>query len=130
MRKALIVEDDKDISRLIYYNLQKEGFSVKEAHDGYQAQRLLKEDQFGIVILDLMLPGIDGFQICRELKANNNSAVFVIVVSAKNSPQDKLFAHILGADCYLEKPFSILTLVNMVNEFSVLSEKNFLVTNA
>jgi DNA-binding response OmpR family regulator len=130
MHKVLIVEDDSDISRLIDYNLKKEGFCVEQAFDGYQAQSFLKQQEFEIVVLDLMLPGIDGFQICRELKMQNQARTFVVVVSAKNSPQDKLFAHILGADCYLEKPFSILTLVNVVKELSSLSEKHFSVTNA
>ena len=129
LNKIIVIEDDADINALITYNLRKEGFFVEQAFDGLSAREKLKNELFNIVILDIMLPGIDGFDICREIKGEDaSSKVFVVVVSAKVSPQDKLYAHILGADCYLSKPFKVATLVGIVKEISVMQNKKFEIT--
>jgi len=126
--KIIIVEDDKDISRLIAYNLRKEGFLVEQVFDGYNAAERLKKEYFDIAIVDIMLPGINGFDICREIKSGSNpSGTFVIVVSAKHTPQDKLYAHIMGADCYFAKPFSVNILLDAVREIRALRDKEFTV---
>ena len=67
-KKVIIVEDDVDISNLIAYNLRKEGFVTEQVFDGLNARQRIKEDVFNIVILDIMLPGINGFEICKEIK--------------------------------------------------------------
>jgi two-component system alkaline phosphatase synthesis response regulator PhoP len=130
LKKIIVIEDDADINTLISYNLRKEGFSVEQAFDGFTAREKLANGYFNIVILDIMLPGIDGFDICKEIKGDDGlSKVFVVVVSAKSNPQDKLYAHILGADCYLTKPFKVETLVRTVKEISEMQNKEFEVTS-
>lgn len=128
--RIIVIEDDAAINALISYNLRKEGFSVERAFDGLSARERLKDGLFNIVILDIMLPGIDGFDICRGIKGDDGlSKTFVIVLSAKCNPQDKLYAHILGADCYLTKPFKVATLVGIVKEVSAMQNKEFEVTS-
>ena len=126
--KIIVVEDDKDINTLIAYNLRKNGFLVEQVFDGTQAIEKLKNEHFDIVILDIMLPGMDGFDICKELKGSGGSSrTFVIVVSAKSNPQDKLYAHILGADCYFTKPFNLASLMDVVREINTMRNKEFVV---
>ncbi len=129
--RIIIVEDEKDISSLIAYNLRKEGFFVEQVFDGYSATEKLKNEFFDIAIVDIMLPGINGFDICREIKSGENSSfgTFVIVVSARHSPQDKLYAHIMGADCYFAKPFSIAILLDAVREIRAMQDREFTVKN-
>ena len=125
-KKIIIVEDDKDISSLIAYNLSKEGFMIEQAFDGVSAMQRVKEDIFNIVILDIMLPGIDGFDICRQIKEDPRYfRSFIVVVSAKCHEQDKLYAHLLGADYYLTKPFNLASLMNAVKEVSANLDKEF-----
>ncbi|MDD4981463.1 MAG: response regulator [Candidatus Omnitrophota bacterium] len=130
MEKAriLVVEDDKDINGLIAYNLRKNGFLVEQVFDGDEAKEKLDSEFFSIVILDIMLPGIDGFDICRDIKESiTGHKSYVIMVSAKGSEQDKLYAHILGADCYIQKPFFVKDLISIVDEISVLLKKDYTV---
>jgi len=123
------VEDDKDISALIAYNLRKEDFYVEQVFDGYEAAEKLKNEHFNIAIVDIMLPGINGFDICRKIKSGDSPSfgTFVIVVSAKSSQQDKLYAHIMGADCYFAKPFSVAILLTAVREIKAMQDKEFIV---
>lgn len=124
--KIIVVEDDPDINKLIAYNLRKEGFIVEQAFDGDEASEKLRSGCFSIVILDLMLPGINGFDICKEIKESDSaSKSFIIVISAKTSSQDKLYAHILGADCYLSKPFRVERLIGVVREVQAMQNKDF-----
>jgi DNA-binding response OmpR family regulator len=127
--KIIIIEDDKDISTLIAYNLRKEGFLVEQVFDGYAAAEKLKNEHFNIAIVDIMLPGLNGFEICREIKNGGSSSfgTFVIVISAKVNFQDKLYAHIMGADCYFAKPFSIAILLDSVKEIKAMQDKEFVV---
>jgi DNA-binding response OmpR family regulator len=125
-----VVEDEKDINALIAYNLCKNGYSVEQVFDGDEAKDKIESEFFPIVILDIMLPGIDGFDICRGIKESvlgNKS--YVIMISAKGSEQDKLYAHILGADCYIQKPFFVKGLISAVNEISALLNKDYTVTS-
>jgi len=116
---VLIVEDDKDINTLIAYNLKKCGFPAEQVFDGKEAMRKIREEVFDIVILDIMLPGIDGFDICKEIEDDPRYfRSFVVVVSAKSRQQDRLYAHLLGADYYLSKPFTISELMAAVNEIA------------
>jgi len=126
--RAIIIEDDSDINELIAYNLRKEGFEVFSVYDGSEAQEVLRREHFDIVILDIMLPGIDGFELCRQLKEKQASfRTFIVVVSAKSNVQDKLYAHILGADYYLTKPFSIKALNAIMQELVSMLDQEFLV---
>ena len=124
--KIIVIEDDLDINKLITYNLRKQGFIVEQVFDGDEAVERLRNEYFSIVILDIMLPGINGFDICKEIKESNNSSKsFIIVVSARSSSQDKLYAHILGADCYLSKPFRVGALIDVVKEVQAMQNKVF-----
>lgn len=125
-KKVMVVEDDKDINRLISYNLVKAGFNVEQSFDGIDAWNRLKAKKFDIVVLDIMLPSLDGFSICKSIKENSDVLPpFVVVVSAKSSAQDKLYANILGADCYLTKPFEVKKLMNIIEEFNYLKNREF-----
>jgi len=127
--KVIIIEDDKDISSLIAYNLRKAGYSVEQVFDGYAAAKELRNAYFNIAIVDIMLPGLNGFDICSQIKNSGNPSrgTFVIVVSAKTSPQDKLYAHIMGADCYFAKPFSVAILLDAVNEIRDMQDREFII---
>lgn len=128
-KKIIVVEDERDINNLIAYNLRKENFSVEQAFDGNEAMKKLNGERFNIVILDLMLPGVDGFTICNRIKNDKNCfKTFVIIVSARNNHQDKLYAHLQGADFYITKPFSVGMLMDTVEELSLLQDKEYLVT--
>jgi two-component system KDP operon response regulator KdpE len=103
--RALIIEDDPNIVDLIRSNLAVRGFDTVVSTDGSRALRLLETEAPDIVLLDLMLPEIDGFELCREIR--ERSSVAVIVVSARGGERDKVTALNVGADDYLTKPFSI-----------------------
>ena len=126
--KVMVVEDDSDINELIAYNLAREGFCVEQAFDGTAAQERLRGEHFNVVVLDLMLPDIDGFRICKAIKEGPDSfRTFVVVVSARTDPQDKLYANILGADYYMPKPFSVGSLVGIVKEMDSMLNRKFTV---
>jgi two-component system KDP operon response regulator KdpE len=102
---VLVVEDDRNIVDLIRSNLVVRGFSVVVSPDGSDALRLVAEEHPDIALLDLMLPGTDGFELCRHIR--EVSSIGVIVVSARGGEQDKVRALNLGADDYLTKPFGV-----------------------
>jgi two-component system KDP operon response regulator KdpE len=102
---VLVVEDDRNIVDLVRANLMVRGFSVLVSRTGEDVIELLRTSQADIVLLDLMLPGADGFDLCRDIRAV--SSVGLIVVSARRGEQDKVRALNLGADDYLTKPFGV-----------------------
>jgi len=102
---ALVVEDDPNIVDLIRSNLAVRGFDTVVSSDGTQALRLLETEEPEIVLLDLMLPEVDGFELCRQIR--ERSPVAVIVVSARGGERDKVTALNMGADDYMTKPFSV-----------------------
>ena len=113
--KILVVDDESSIRELIKYNLEKEGFRIVESGDGQQAVQLAKNSKPDLVVLDLMLPGMDGLEICRTLKSQRETtAIPIIMVTAKNEEIDKIIGLELGADDYLTKPFSPRELVARV----------------
>jgi two-component system, OmpR family, KDP operon response regulator KdpE len=103
--RVLVVEDDPNIVDLIRSNLAVRGFDTVVSTDGARALALLETEQPDIILLDLMLPDIDGFELCRRVR--ERSTVGVIVVSARGGDRDKVAALNLGADDYMTKPFSI-----------------------
>jgi two-component system KDP operon response regulator KdpE len=103
--RALVVEDDPNIVDLIRSNLSVRGFDTIVSVDGLRALRLLETEAPDIVLLDLMLPEVDGFELCRQIR--ERSAVAIIVVSARGGERDKVTALNVGADDYMTKPFSI-----------------------
>jgi len=103
----LIVEDEKDIVKMLDYNLKKEGFKTSSARNGEDAIGLAKKEGPDIIILDLMLPGIDGLEVCKILKNDTKTAsIPIIMLTAKSQESDKIVGLELGADDYMTKPFS------------------------
>lgn len=117
MSKAniLIIEDEKDIVRMLEYNLKKEGFKTLAARDGESGCVLAKKESPDLILLDLMLPGMDGLEVCKALKAEKKTALIpIIMVTAKSQEADKVLGLELGADDYVSKPFSPRELVARV----------------
>ena len=105
--KILIVEDDPDISEMIAYNLGREGFSIESTGNGEDAVARAQKGNPAIIILDIMLPGMDGMEVCRTLKeAPGTRHIPIIMLSAKSQETDKVVGLELGADDYVTKPFS------------------------
>jgi len=111
-QKILIVDDDENIAELISLYLTKECFDTKMVHDGEKALIAYDTYQPNLILLDLMLPGIDGYQVCRELRTRSN--VPIIMLSAKGEVFDKVLGLELGADDYIIKPFDAKELVARV----------------
>lgn len=111
----LVVDDEEDILELIRYNLAKEGYQVGTVTSGEDALAFARREQPNLVILDLMLPGVDGLEVCKRLKANDaTAAIPVIMLTAKSEDADVVTGLELGADDYLTKPFSPRVLVARV----------------
>ncbi|VBB06380.1 transcriptional regulatory protein c terminal [Lucifera butyrica] len=122
--KILVVDDEIHIRELIAFNLQKVGYSVIEAGDGNDALRLARTEKPELIVLDLMLPGIDGLDVCRTLKGSRETAAIpVIMVTAKNEEIDKIIGLELGADDYITKPFSPREMVARVKAVLRRSQK-------
>lgn len=111
-QKILIVDDDENISELISLYLAKECFDTRSVNDGLKAVAAFDEFQPDLILLDLMLPGMDGYQVCREIRTHSN--VPIIMLSAKCEIFDKVLGLELGADDYIEKPFDTKELVARV----------------
>lgn len=112
MKKILLVEDETKMRELIRIAFKKENFETYEAVDGKQALSMLKNFHFDIIILDIMLPEIDGWTVCREIR--KSSDIPIILLTARGEEFDKLFGFELGADDYIVKPFSPRELVARV----------------
>mgnify|MGYP000017331318 CR=1 FL=1 len=108
--RILLVEDEEQIRKLVKLNLEMEEFEVVTAEDGQKALNLVESQHFDLIILDIMLPEIDGFQICQKVRLNNNK-VGIIILSAKDTSQDRITGLKLGADDYMTKPFNIEELI-------------------
>jgi len=104
-KKILIVDDEKSIVDILKFNLEKEGFQTLEAYDGEQAMDLAISANPDIILLDVMLPKVDGFTVCRKLR--QYLSVPIIMLTAKEEEVDKVLGLELGADDYITKPFSI-----------------------
>jgi DNA-binding response OmpR family regulator len=103
----LTVEDDKHISKLIKYNLEKAGYICKAALDGEEALDILSKERVDLIVLDIMLPNMDGLEVCRMIKQDTKlKAVPVIMLTAKGEEVDRVVGLELGADDYMVKPFS------------------------
>ena len=112
MKKVLVVDDEKPISDIIKFNLAKEGFDVVVAYDGEEALEMVESENPDLIVLDLMLPKIDGLEVAKRVRANHTTPI--IMVTAKDSELDKVLGLELGADDYVTKPFSNRELVARV----------------
>lgn len=106
--RVLLIEDDGDLRRIINEFLTKEGFEVRIAKDGKEGIDLAKEFLPTIILLDLMLPVVDGFEVCRQIRGYSMAPIMIL--SAKTSDMDKMLSLGIGADDYLTKPFSLMEL--------------------
>ena len=103
--RILLVDDEEAVQKLLTYPLRKEGYQVVPALDGVEALERLREDNFDLVVLDVMLPRRDGFDVCRQIRSR--STVPIIMLTAKTEEIDKVLGLELGADDYITKPFSV-----------------------
>ncbi|OGR93570.1 MAG: DNA-binding response regulator [Elusimicrobia bacterium RIFCSPLOWO2_01_FULL_59_12] len=110
--RVLIIEDEKDILRLLKYNLEKEGYQVVSATDGASGLAAAQKEKPDLLILDLMLPKLDGMEVCRTLR--QESRVPILMLTAKKQEVDRILGLELGADDYVTKPFSIRELLARV----------------
>ena len=110
--RVLAVEDDKNISKLLKYNLEREGFTCTNVHSGEDAVEEVHKNRYDIVVLDIMLPGMDGLEVCRKIRQEKAlQALPVIMLTAKGEEVDRIVGFELGADDYIVKPFSPRELV-------------------
>ena len=111
-QQILIVEDEADIRELLRFNLEREGFSVLEAADGNECLKLARQHMPDLMLLDVMLPGFDGFEVCRRLGAQSETAnIPVLMLTARGEEMDRVVGLSLGADDYVVKPFSVRELM-------------------
>ncbi|MDP9681925.1 response regulator transcription factor [Streptomyces griseoviridis] len=108
--RILVVEDEVDLAHTLHTGLTAEGYSVDLAHDGRQGLWMARTGEYAVVVLDLMLPGLNGYKVCAQLRREGN-ATPVLVLTAKDGDWDQAEALDTGADDYLAKPFSYLVLV-------------------
>ena len=101
----LLVDDEDSVQKLLTYPLERDGFRVVQARDGEQALRMFGDEHIDLVVLDLMLPKVDGLEVCKRLRADSN--VPIIMLTARGEELDKVLGLELGADDYITKPFSI-----------------------
>lgn len=114
-KKVLIVDDEEHIRELIKFNLKKEGYDTEVAVNGTEALKIIREIKFDLILLDLMLPEIDGLEVCKEIRRNEETSdIPVMMITAKGEEFDKVLGLELGADDYITKPFSIRELMARV----------------
>jgi DNA-binding response OmpR family regulator len=114
MKRVLVVEDQRDLASLLAHNLRHEGLDVRTVEDGREALPTVRSWQPDLVILDLMLPGMDGFEILRGIRGDGRD-VPVLILSARGEEQDKIRGFRLDADQYVTKPFSLVELLERVH---------------
>lgn len=113
MKKILIVDDEVDIANSIQYVLNQEGFSTILAHDGVKALQIIENDKIDLVILDVMMPGLDGYEVCRRVRANDRKTP-ILMLTARTSEIDTVVGLELGANDYIAKPVRLRELVARV----------------
>ena len=116
--KVLIVDDERTLAETIEYNLQKAGFETVCAYDGEAAVKVYKKENPQIVVLDLMLPRLSGWEVCRELRQQKGHSPMILMLTARGEESDKVIGLEMGADDYMVKPFGMRELVARVNALS------------
>ena len=111
-KTVLVVDDEKPIVDILVYNLKKEGYNTLEANDGEEAIKIVMQNKPDLVLLDIMLPKMDGLTVCKKIRHNYN--IPIIMLSAKDEEIDKILGLELGADDYITKPFSVRELIARV----------------
>jgi two-component system alkaline phosphatase synthesis response regulator PhoP len=124
-KTVLIVDDEKDIRDLLAYNLSKEGFAVFTAADGNEALSMIEKHPISLVVLDIMMPGLDGYEVCKVIRSNEATAHLpVLFLTAKSAEVDQILGLELGADDYIQKPVSPRILVARVKSVMRRSSDN------
>jgi two-component system response regulator RegX3 len=109
MKRILIIEDERPMAEAVRFNLEKEGYEVDIALDGETGWKMFEAGPYDIIILDLMLPGMDGMEICRQVRQEGSTPI--IMLTAKDSDVDKILGLEMGADDYMTKPFNMRELL-------------------
>lgn len=122
-RKILIVEDEPAIVTLIQFNLEKAGFQTSIAYDGEDAIAKLQKENFDLIVLDVMLPKMDGMDVCKKIRQDDNF-VPILMLTAKDSEYDKIHGLEMGADDYLTKPFSPKELIARIQAILRRTDRN------
>src|SRR5208337_877974 len=113
--RILIIEDERGLTDVLTYNLQREGYDTVVAHDGQEGLRKAQMQLPDLVILDLMLPGLDGLEVCRELRSGERTrGVPILMLTAKAEETDQVVGFSMGADDYVTKPFSVKVLLQRI----------------
>jgi len=113
--RILIIEDERALTKVLAYNLQREGYEVTVAHDGQEGLHKALTSPPDLILLDLMLPTLDGLEVCRELRANDHTRhVPILMLTAKAEETDQIVGFSLGADDYVTKPFSVKVLLQRI----------------
>ena len=118
----LLVEDEENLQEALKLNLELEGYEITSAYDGAEALRAVQKEYFNLIILDVMLPELDGIQVCETIRLSNPDSP-ILILSAKNSSADRILGLKKGADDYLTKPFNLEELLLRVNKLIRKSER-------
>ena len=113
-KKVILVEDNKDISELVKLHLSDIGISVDTSYDGIEGWEKIQQQEADLIILDIMLPGMDGLEICKKIRSNNKTYIPILMLTSRASEMDRVLGLELGADDYLTKPFSLMEMVARV----------------
>jgi two-component system alkaline phosphatase synthesis response regulator PhoP len=127
--RVLLVEDEENLNKIIKLNLELEGYEVVSVMDGKKALKTIETQYFDLLVLDVMLPEIDGFQICQKVRLQNND-IGIIIISAKDTSQDRITGLKLGADDYLSKPFDLEELLLRVKKLTIRKQDTLKATTS
>jgi len=127
MKKILLVEDDESVRKALAYNLEKEGYKVRQTGDGAEALTLARENMPDLIVLDVMLPSLDGLSVCRILR--KETEVPIVMLTARDSEVDRIVGLEIGADDYIVKPFSLGEFLARVRAVLRRSPKTRVVTD-
>jgi DNA-binding response OmpR family regulator len=115
LAKILVVDDEADLVSVLRFGLQVEGFTVIDAGDGEAGLRRAREERPDLIVLDLMLPKLDGYEVCRALKFDERyRGIPIIILSARSGEADRRLAHDMGADAFMTKPYDMRDLVGRI----------------
>ena len=120
----LVVDDEKEIADLVEIYLVSDGYKVFKANNAKEGLEILEKEEIHLVLLDIMMPGMDGFELCLRLKENmKTSHIFIILLTARTGDENELAGYQSGADCYLTKPFNMDILKNRIQHLLALQQK-------
>lgn len=117
IKRVLLVDDEPNILIALEFILKKQGLEIRKATDGEMALQLINDFQPSIIVLDVMMPGMDGFEVAKKIRSNpNNDDIRIIFLTAKGTQKDRMNGYATGGEFYLTKPFENEELINIINE--------------